>query len=146
MYSQNFPWHPTTRRDTGRSVFAHHNVSSDIHRRSQVFLDSNGMSVNGKNVTLPQTVVNTTQDASRLTAVFDTGDSFPQLPTSMVHAIYADVPGAQFQSDDNVWSLPCDSEINVVFYFGMSNLSGAFLLCSLTLFPNRRPTVSRSSP
>jgi hypothetical protein len=104
------------------------------------------MSVNGKNVTLPQTVVNTTQDASRLTAVFDTGDSFPQLPKSMVQAIYADVPGAQFRSDDNVWSLPCDSEINVVFYFGMSNLSGTFLLCSLTLIPNRRSTVSRSSP
>jgi hypothetical protein len=86
----------------------------------QVLLDLRAMSVNGKNVTLPRTVVNTTQNPAQLTAVFDSGFSLPQLPKSMVDAIYANVSRARFDSANFTWMLPCKSEINVTFYIGLS--------------------------
>jgi hypothetical protein len=89
----------------------------------QVLLDARAMTVNGKNVTLPRTAVNSTQNPAQLTAVFDSGFSLPQLPKSMVDAIYANVSGARFDSANFTWMLPCKSEINVTFYIGLSSVS-----------------------
>jgi hypothetical protein len=84
----------------------------------QTLLDADGFTVNGKAVTIPSTDVVTTQNPKQLTVVFDNGFSLPQMPKSMVDAIYRQVPGSQFSAKDKLWVLPCDSEINVVFKFG----------------------------
>jgi hypothetical protein len=83
----------------------------------QTLLDAQGMSVNGKNLTLPKTSVKTTTNSAQLTVVFDNGFSLPQLPKPMVDAIYNGVAGAQFDKGQGLWMLPCNSEINVTFYF-----------------------------
>jgi hypothetical protein len=91
-----------------------------LNQHWMVLLDSAGMSVNGKNVSLPKTVVTATRDPSQLTVVFDTGFSLPQLPKQMVDAIYSGAKGAQFDKEDNVWVVPCETEISVTFYLGAS--------------------------
>jgi hypothetical protein len=84
----------------------------------QVLLDANGMSVNGQAVTLPSTAVTSEQSTGKLTAVLDNGFSLPQLPRSMVDAIYAKAKGATFDSKNNIYVVPCDTEINITFTFG----------------------------
>jgi hypothetical protein len=83
----------------------------------QVLLDADGFMVNGKTVPLPNTEVISTQ-GTQLTAVFDTGFTLPQLPKSMVDAIYANATGATFDDKNGVYVVPCDAEINVTFVFG----------------------------
>jgi hypothetical protein len=91
----------------------------------ETLLDVHGVSINGQNVSLPTSSANGTQGAAQLTAVFDTGDTFPLLPKVVVDAIYANVSGAKFNSDisGGLWQVPCTAEINVTFYFGESMLA-----------------------
>lgn len=54
----------------------------------------------------------------QLVAVFDSGFTLPQVPRSMSDAIYGCVQGAEYSSTSGVWTVPCDQEINVSFFFG----------------------------
>jgi hypothetical protein len=83
----------------------------------QTLLDADGFTVNGKAISLPPTSVTTTKNPAQLTAVFDNGFSLPQLPKSMVDAIYSGVSGAEYDTQHNLWTIPCKSEINVAFKF-----------------------------
>ncbi|KIM89410.1 hypothetical protein PILCRDRAFT_60964 [Piloderma croceum F 1598] len=84
-------------------------------------LDENGISSNGTIISLPKSQVAKPADSGKELVVFDTGFSLPQLPRSVVDAIYQDIPGAKFYNDTSVgpiYALPCDQEIDLTFYFG----------------------------
>jgi hypothetical protein len=106
----------------------------------QVLLDEDGIiGPDGQPIQV-QTRVQGTQNPKQLTAVFDTGFSFPQVPqcvesmfslacivlTMVIQrevssAIYSGIPGASLQSVEGlgpIWLIPCDAEINIAFKFG----------------------------
>lgn len=48
-----------------------------------------------------------------------TSPSLALLPASLVHAIYQDLPGAVFDVDNQVWTVPCDTgKVNVSLVIG----------------------------
>jgi Eukaryotic aspartyl protease len=57
-------------------------------------------------------------NSNKLVAVLDTGFSFPPVPSAVSDAFYGRVQGAQFSSDDGVWIVPCEQELNVSFVIG----------------------------
>ncbi|KIP08626.1 hypothetical protein PHLGIDRAFT_34907 [Phlebiopsis gigantea 11061_1 CR5-6] len=87
----------------------------------QTLLDASGViGPDGKAIDI-ETGVSSTSDKKQLTAVFDSGFSLPQVPASVAEAIYGDVPGAELVKDADlgeVWTIPCDIEINISFKFG----------------------------
>src|ERR1700761_3789613 len=48
-------------------------------------------------------------------AVLDSGNSFSQVPSAITDAFYGRVNGASFDYVENMWSVPCDQELNVSF-------------------------------
>ncbi|KAI9453906.1 acid protease [Lactarius psammicola] len=87
----------------------------------QVLLDEDGIiGPDGKPIQI-QTKVQSTSNPKQLTAVFDTGFSFPQVPQEVSDAIYSGIPGASFQFVNGVgqiWLIPCDAEVNLTFKIG----------------------------
>ncbi|KAH9069348.1 hypothetical protein EDB83DRAFT_2374659 [Lactarius deliciosus] len=85
--------------------------SADQHW--QVLLDEDGIiGPDGKPIQV-QTNVQSTPNPKQLTAIFDTGYSFPQVPQEVSDAIYSGIPGASFQFVNGVgqiWVIPCDAE------------------------------------
>lgn len=55
---------------------------------------------------------------NQLVVVFDSGYTLPQVPRAMSDAIYGRVPGAQYNEDAEVWTVPCSQLINLSFKFG----------------------------
>lgn len=58
--------------------------------------------------------------SSRLNVIFDSGFSLPQVPKAVADAFYARVPSAQLSNITGfgeVYTLPCDVELNVTFKF-----------------------------
>lgn len=102
----------------------------------QVLVDKNGIIGPDGNPIQAQSVV---QGLDQLIAVLDSGFSLPQVPacvassrtaidtrsdgsncSAVSNAIYSRVPGANFtnmKNVGNVWTLPCDVELNVTFKF-----------------------------
>ncbi|KAI9436228.1 acid protease [Lactarius indigo] len=93
--------------------------SADQHW--QVLLDEDGIiGPDGKPIQV-QTKVQSTPNPKQLTAIFDTGYSFPQVPQEVSDAIYSGIPGASFQFVNGVgqiWVLPCNAEVNLTFKIG----------------------------
>lgn len=93
--------------------------SADQHW--QVLLDEDGIiGPDGKPIQV-QTNVQSTPNPKQLTAIFDTGYSFPQVPREVSDAIYSGISGASFQFVNGVgqiWVLPCDAEVNLTFKIG----------------------------
>ncbi|KAF8798904.1 acid protease [Phlegmacium glaucopus] len=54
-------------------------------------------------------------------AVFDSGFTLTQLPRPISDAIYGRVQGAQFDSDNQWWTVPCQQYLNVSVNFGGRN-------------------------
>ncbi|KZT70994.1 acid protease [Daedalea quercina L-15889] len=85
----------------------------------QTLLDKDGIIGPDGEVIQAQSVV---EGLDQLVVVFDTGFSLPQVPTAVASAIYSRVPGASFvnvaAASGNVWTLPCNVELNVTFKFG----------------------------
>jgi hypothetical protein len=71
----------------------------------QTLLDADGFMVNGQQVAMPTTSVPTTKNPKQLTVVFDNGFTLPQLPKTMVDAIYSNVSGSTFVSSSNLFVL-----------------------------------------
>lgn len=54
----------------------------------------------------------------QMVAVYDSGFTYPQVPKQISDAIYSQVPGAQFDTADNTWIVPCNQEVNLTFVIG----------------------------
>jgi hypothetical protein len=57
----------------------------------------------------------------QLVAVFDSGFTFPQVSRAMSDSIYGCVQGAQFNTEQQLWLVPCDQLLNISFNFGGVN-------------------------
>ncbi|KAG0703759.1 aspartic peptidase domain-containing protein [Suillus ampliporus] len=83
-------------------------------------LDENGIiGPDGQPITIKTQVTNTSYP-NNATVVFDTGFTFPQVPSYVAEALYGNVPGASLTSVSGVgevWTLPCDQELNATFLF-----------------------------
>lgn len=85
-----------------------------------VLLDSNGVKTGNGTVFQTTTNLTETTDKTRLTFVFDTGFSLPQVPASLAQAIYGSIPEAKLAntSEGESWVMPCTEEVNITFIFG----------------------------
>ncbi|KAG2155770.1 aspartic peptidase domain-containing protein [Suillus bovinus] len=83
-------------------------------------LDENGIiGPDGKPITIKSQVTNTSYP-NNATVVFDTGFTFPQVPSYVAEALYGNVPGASLTymaGVGDIWALPCDQELNATFLF-----------------------------
>ncbi|KAF5369340.1 hypothetical protein D9758_002508 [Tetrapyrgos nigripes] len=92
-------------------------------------LDADGIVANGKKISTSTSIRNPTDGTpDQLHVLFDSGFSIPQLPKTVVDAIYGDIPGAKFISDgatvspdlaglENFYQIPCKYEVNLSFFF-----------------------------
>lgn len=55
---------------------------------------------------------------NQLVAVLDSGFSYSQVPRDVADAIYGRVPSAEYDETNEIWTLPCDIELNITFKFG----------------------------
>ncbi|KAI0045590.1 acid protease, partial [Auriscalpium vulgare] len=96
-------------------------TSDSENQHWQVLLDPNGIiGPNGQPVNV-STQVATTSNKKQLTAVFDSGFTYPQVPKSVADAIYSGFEGAQYLNISGIaptWTLPCDTEVNITFNIG----------------------------
>ncbi|KAH9080403.1 aspartic peptidase domain-containing protein [Lactarius deliciosus] len=72
-----------------------------------------------------RTKVSSTKNASQLTAIFDTGFTFNQVPRHISDAIYSRIPNATFDNNTAsgpMWTLPCTTEVNTTIQFGNMSL------------------------
>jgi len=91
---------------------------STLNQHWQITLDKNGIiGPDGH----PVNVTSILGGSRNLTAILDTGFSLPQVPRSISDAFYSRVPGAAFKNVSGlgeVWTLPCNAEVNVTFKIG----------------------------
>ncbi|KAF8635935.1 hypothetical protein AX15_000106 [Amanita polypyramis BW_CC] len=59
--------------------------------------------------------------SGELVAVFDSGFTFSQVPRSVSDAIYGRVQGAQYDVQNQYWTVPCGQYLNISFNFGGVN-------------------------
>lgn len=95
-------------------------VKDGIGQHWQTLLDVDGIiGPDGQPVQVTSHVKN--GGKNRLNAIFDSGFSLPQVPKAVADAFYARVPGAQlvnYTGLGEVYTLPCDVELNVTFKLG----------------------------
>ncbi|KIP04220.1 hypothetical protein PHLGIDRAFT_129664 [Phlebiopsis gigantea 11061_1 CR5-6] len=98
-------------------------VSDGLGQHWQTLVDADGIiGPDGNPVQVTSHVKN--GGKNRLNAIFDTGFSLPQVPKAVADAFYSRVPGAQltnYSGLGEVYTMPCDVELNVTFKF--SNVS-----------------------
>ncbi|KAK0243960.1 aspartic peptidase domain-containing protein [Armillaria nabsnona] len=87
----------------------------------QILLDEDGIiGPDGKPIPIT-TEVKQTSNSKQATAMLDTGFSFSQVPKSVADAIYSSFSGADYRNVPGllgeVWTLPCDEEVNITFKF-----------------------------
>ncbi|OAX44350.1 acid protease [Rhizopogon vinicolor AM-OR11-026] len=83
-------------------------------------LDENGIiGPDGQPIIITTQVTNSSYPRNA-TVVFDTGFTFPQVPSYVAEALYGNIPGASLMNIGGIgeaWSLPCDQELNATFLF-----------------------------
>ncbi|KAF8585027.1 acid protease [Ramaria rubella] len=73
----------------------------------------------GQSIPLDSVVAGTA--ANKLVSIFDSGFTLPQVPRSVSDAIYGRVQGAEFDTQNGVWGIPCDQEVNLTIAIGGQN-------------------------
>jgi len=90
---------------------------TSVDQHWAVLTDVNGViGPDGQPIAIDSIVPNAPDN--RLVAVIDSGFSYPQVPRAMSDAIYGRVQGAQYDTNTEQWTLPCDQELNITFMFG----------------------------
>lgn len=90
---------------------------TDADQHWQALTDANGLiGPDGKPIAV-DSIVPSCPD-NQLVTVFDSGFTLPQVPRSVSDAIYGCVQGAVYNEASEVWTVPCNQEINLSFMFG----------------------------
>ena len=71
---------------------------------------------NGQNLSISSSTPGVPK--GKLSAMYDTGFTFPQVPKPLSDAIYQQIPGATFDKDAFQWIVPCDQEVNITVVIG----------------------------
>jgi len=74
-----------------------------------------GIEFGGHNVTFPKSTVSKAP-SNKLIALLDTGASAMYIPNELATALYNTIEGAIFLSTENVWLVPCLSEIEIALW------------------------------
>ena len=90
---------------------------TDEDQHWQVYTDANGVIGPDGNPIDVDSIVPSAPDG-QLVVVFDSGFTLPQVPREMADQIYGRVQGAEYDTDSEVWTIPCDQYLNMSFKFG----------------------------
>ncbi|KDQ57373.1 hypothetical protein JAAARDRAFT_36005 [Jaapia argillacea MUCL 33604] len=77
-----------------------------------------GIIVNGKTYSGHSKFNSTFVSAGQTIALLDSGTSYALAPRFYADAIFKDVPGAVFNMTQSMYTVPCDTKVNVSFVFG----------------------------
>ena len=90
---------------------------TDQDQHWQVYTDANGvLGPDGLPIQVKSIVPSAPKN--QLVVVLDSGYTLPQVPRAMSDAIYGRVPGAVYNAQSEVWTVPCSQMINLTFVFG----------------------------
>ncbi|THH20587.1 hypothetical protein EW146_g784 [Bondarzewia mesenterica] len=90
---------------------------TDVDQHWAVFTDANGViGPDGEPISINSIVPHVPN--GKLVAVIDSGYSLPQVPRDVSDAIYGRVQGAKYDENQELWTIPCDQELNITFKFG----------------------------
>ncbi|PBK97380.1 acid protease [Armillaria gallica] len=102
----------------GELLDGYSNIESEP--KLEILLDEDGIiGSDGKPIHIT-TTVKQTSNSKQATAMLDTGFSLSQVPRYVADAIYSRFSGAEYMNMTGlgeVWTLPCDEEVNVTFKF-----------------------------
>ncbi|KDQ59377.1 hypothetical protein JAAARDRAFT_34102 [Jaapia argillacea MUCL 33604] len=82
-----------------------------------------GIIVNGKTYSGHSKFNSTFVSAGQTIALLDSGTSFALAPRFYADAIFKDVPGAVFNTAHSMYTVPCDTKVNVSFIFGKDDVT-----------------------
>ncbi|TFK52509.1 acid protease [Heliocybe sulcata] len=90
---------------------------TDADQHWQIYTDKNGViGPDGEPIEI-KSIVPSAPDG-QLVAVLDSGFTLPQVPRELSDAIYGRVQGAVYDTNSQVWTVPCDQLVNLAFKFG----------------------------
>lgn len=90
---------------------------TDQDQHWQVYTDADGVIGPDGQPMKVDSIVPSAPD-NQLVVVFDSGYTLPQVPRKMSDMIYGRVPGAVYNEDSEIWTVPCSQMINLTFKFG----------------------------
>ena len=90
---------------------------TDFDQHWQLYTDKNGIIGPDGNVIEYDSIVHKAP-SGQLVAVIDSGFTLPQVPRSVADAIYGRVQGAEWNAQNEVWTIPCGQLLNISFKFG----------------------------
>ncbi|CCM06639.1 uncharacterized protein FIBRA_08920 [Fibroporia radiculosa] len=90
---------------------------TDLDQHWQTYTDVNGVIGPDGNPIEVESIVPSAPDG-QLVVVFDSGYTLPQVPRAMSDAIYGRVQGAEYNSEQGFWTIPCAQMLNISFKFG----------------------------
>lgn len=87
----------------------------------QVLLDKDGFTAPDGVAISTSSLLSSSSEPDRLTVIFDTGFTLPQVPPHVAEEIYSSLPGAQLtklRGIGYVWAVSCQQEVNVSLSLG----------------------------
>lgn len=94
-------------------------IRDQIDQHWQTLLDKGGFIGPDGN---PINVTSVVDGSRNLTVIFDSGFSLPQVPRLVSDSIYSRIPGSVFMNISSgvgeVWTIPCDAEVNITIKIG----------------------------
>ena len=90
---------------------------TDFDQHWQMYTDKNGIIGPDGNPIEYESIVHKAPDGE-LVAVIDSGFTLPQVPRSVSDAIYGRVQGAEWNTENEVWTIPCGQLLNISLKFG----------------------------
>jgi hypothetical protein len=90
---------------------------TDFDQHWQMYTDKNGLIGPDGQAIEYESIVHKAPDG-QLVAVIDTGFTLPQVPRSVSDAIYGRVQGAEWNAENQVWTIPCGQLLNISMKFG----------------------------
>jgi hypothetical protein len=91
-------------------------TDSSYNQHWTVQLDPNGIYGPDGKVIEKSSIV--PDNDGRLYGVIDSGFTLPQVPRSVSDSIYGRVRGANYSVEKNLWTFPCEQELNISFAIG----------------------------
>jgi hypothetical protein len=70
------------------------------------------------NNTIPLSSLVAGTPSGQAVVIYDSGFTFPQMSNAVSDALYGRVQGARFDTQNNLWTLPCDQEVNLTIVIG----------------------------
>jgi hypothetical protein len=94
---------------------------TDQNQHWQILTDKDAAIVGPDGQVIPTKSMVPRAPDGQLVAVLDSGFTFSQVPRAVSDAIYGRVQGAVYDTQDEIWMIPCDQYLAISFNFGGVN-------------------------